>query len=73
LALTKTQTGLDWTEFYFLILVMFTALATWSDTLNMMISLWNGFSTADYGIGTETRCKRHQRSEISIQNSSVTL
>jgi len=62
-------TGLDWTEFYFLILVMFTPLATWSDTL-MMISLMNGFSTADYGIGTETNHTRCQQSEISIQNSA---
>jgi len=30
---------------------MFTASATWSGTL-MMISLWNGFSIADYGVGT---------------------
>jgi len=59
MALTKTRTGLDWTEFYFLILVMFTALATWSDTL-MMISLLNGFSTTDYGVRTETCPKRHQ-------------
>jgi len=69
-ALTKTQTGPDRTglNFIFLILVMFTSLATWSDTL-MMISLWNGFSTADYGIGTETHPTRCRRSEISIQNS----
>jgi len=71
MALTKTWTGLDWTglNLIFLILVMFTPLATWSATL-MMVSLWNGFSTADYGIGTETHRTRRQQSEISIQNSA---
>jgi len=64
--------GLDWTglNFIFLVLVMFTALATLSDTLMIMISLWNGFSIPDYGVGTETCRTRCHLSEISIQNSA---
>ena len=71
-ALTKIQTAagrLDWTKFYFLILVIFTALAIRNTTLPSGMDFQ--LLIIGYCINvTERYPRRHQRFEICVHSST---